>query len=358
MGVLRWGDPNRRESLRSDGPVNGRRHDVQPLCPSYGFPELLSRQTERRSRSCCQVTSGGGGAEGVWAAVASESIGGYTILRRVCQTASSELFLASDLRRRQEVALKVVLPQLARDKGVLAHYAREAELSELLSHPNLIKVYEFVADTARPYLVMKFIPGQTLKKAIYRDTQLMVKRGFVWLVRTAQALGYIHAHGFLHLDVKPENVLVDERGRATVIDLALAQPIGRRGLLQSLKRRLFSQTHGTRSYMSPEQIRNEVLGPTADVYSLGITLFEMFARRLPLTATDPDTILQLHLKAKPPMLHHVVPEIHPDLSLLVQRMLEKRPEARPQSMDTVIEALAKIGKPVLGSPDAERGAAS
>jgi serine/threonine-protein kinase len=286
--------------------------------------------------------------------VPQESIGGYAILRRICQTASSELFLATDPRRREEVALKVVLPQLARDKRLLHHYAREADLSRELQHPNLIKVHEFVADAPRPYLVMRFIPGQTLKKAIYREVDLVRARGFHWLVRAAQALGYLHAHGYVHLDVKPENLLITENGQATVIDLALTRHFGRKGLLESIRSRFVGETHGTRSYMSPEQITNRSLGPTTDIYSLGIVIFEMFSRRLPLTATDPNAILQLHLKARPPMLHHVVPEIHPDLSNMVARMLEKAPEARPQSMDTVIETLARIGRPMLKDPPGEK----
>lgn len=279
--------------------------------------------------------------------MALESIGGYTILRRLCQTATAELFLASDPRRREEVALKVVLPQLARDKKVLRHFQREVDLSRVLEHRNLIRIYDFVTRTDRPYLVMKFIHGQTLKTAIYREPELVVRRGFFWLVRVCQALAHMHAQGYVHLDVKPENMIVDEQGSATVIDLALARPIGRRSFLEAIKARITGATAGTRSYMSPEQIENRQLGPTADIYSLGIVIFELYARRLPLTATDPNAILQLHLKAKPPMLHQVVSRIQPDLSQLVARMLEKDPHARPQNMDTVIDALARIGKPML-----------
>lgn len=294
--------------------------------------------------------SRGHDTERMHTAVSQESIGGYTILRRICRTASSELFLAGDVRRREEVALKVVLPQLSRDKRVLRHYEHEAKVSAQLDHPNLIKIHDFVQKAERPYLVMRFIVGQTLKTAIYRAAELVVEKGFFWLVRAAEALGYMHARRYVHLDVKPENLLVDEAGNATLIDLALARRIERQGLLDVIRSRISGETVGTRSYMAPEQIANRQLSAATDVYSLGIVIFEMFARRLPLTATDPNAILQLHLKVKPPMLHHVVPQIHPDLSHLVARMLEKAPAARPQNMDTVIDALARIGKPMLGSP--------
>lgn len=283
--------------------------------------------------------------------MAGETIGGYTILRRICQTASSELFLASDMRRRREVALKVVLPHLARDKAVLAQYDREAEVSEHLDHPGVVKVYEFVAKAERPYLVMNYIPGHMLKTVIYQRTDAVLKRGFHWIVRMAEGLGHMHARGWLHMDVKPENALVQGDGKASLIDLALARAMGKPGLFERMKRRMGGQTAGTRSYMSPEQILGNQVEPTSDIYSLGILIFEMFARRLPLTASDPDAILQLHLKAKPPMLHHVVPQIHPELSQLVGRMLAKQPEARPQTMDAVIDALVKIRRPVTGKPE-------
>lgn len=290
------------------------------------------------------------GSMGVRRTVAQESIGGHTILRRICQTASSELFLVADRRRREEVVLKVVLSKFARDKKILKHYARETEVCGAMDHPNLIKIYDYVDNSERPYIVMQFVPGQMLKGAIYRAAEWVRRRGFHWLVRTSQALGHMHSRGFVHLDVKPENILVTEKGNATLIDLALSQPIGKPGLLKSLRTRLTGETAGTRSYMSPEQITGAALGPPTDIYSLGVVIFEMFARRLPLTATDPNAILQMHLKVPPPMLHHVVPEIHPELSQLVARMLEKAPEARPQTMEVVIDALARIGKPYLNVP--------
>jgi serine/threonine-protein kinase len=287
-----------------------------------------------------------------------QEIGGYAVKRRLIQTASSEVFVAYDARRRQDVVLKMVLPQFARDKKVLGHYAREAEISADLEHPNLVKVHEFVTHVPRPYLVMNFISGQTLKRAIYRGGELVYEKGFSWLVNAARGLAFMHQHGWVHMDVKPENLLVDDPGNATVIDLAMARMIGPRSFMDNLKWRFRGQTFGTRSYMAPEQIENKPLGPAADIYSFGIVMFETFARRLPLTASDPDAILQLHLKAKPPMLHHVMRDINPGLSQLVARMLEKDPQGRPHSMDMVIDALAKIGKPQEGRSGAKAGSVS
>ena len=287
-----------------------------------------------------------------------QTLDGYTLMRRICQTASSEVFQAHDHRRRQDVALKVILPQLVEEKKALDHLAHEAEVSAGLDHPSLAKIYDFVTRTERPYLVMKYIPGQTLKRVIYRDPDLVGRIGFAWLVRVCEALGHVHSRNMIHLDVKPENILVSEDGGATVIDLALAQQVGPKGFWDALVTRFQGQTMGTRSYIAPEQIENKALGPATDIYSLGITIFEMYARRLPLTASDPDAILQMHLKLRPPMLHHVEPRINPDLSRLVARMQEKNPDLRPHSMDAVIEQLARIGRPFDGTGSGHPTAAS
>ena len=283
-----------------------------------------------------------------------ENLDSFTILRRISQTASSEIFLARDPRRPEDVALKVVLPQFARDKRTMRHFEHEFEVGQQLQHRNLVMVHEFVSRGPRPYLVMNFIPGQTLKRSIYRDPDLVAEKGFHWLVRAAQALGYMHQKGWVHLDIKPENILVEDDGSATVIDLALARSTVQAGLLSSLRAKLSGDgtvAGGTRSYMSPEQIDNRDIASASDIYSLGIVIFETFARRLPLTASDPDAILQMHRSVKPPMLHHVVSQINPHLSMLVARMLEKQPQARPQSMELVVESLAKIGRPYCETAD-------
>lgn len=287
-----------------------------------------------------------------------QTLDGYTLMRLICQTASSEVFLAHDHRRREDVVLKVALPQLAGDKRTLSHFAHEAKVSEALDHPNLVKVYEFVQRAQRPYLVMKLVPGRTLKRVIYRDSDVADRLGFAWMVRACQALGHMHSRGWVHLDIKPENLLVTDTGEAGVIDLALAQLLAPRSFWRSLATRFQGQTMGTRSYIAPEQIENRPVSPATDIYSLGITLFEMYARRLPLTASDPDAILQMHLRTRPPMLHHVVPEVHPDLSRLVARMLEKNPDLRPHSTDVVIEQLARIGRPFEHGAAGAAGAGS
>jgi len=287
-----------------------------------------------------------------------QTLDGYTLIRRICQTASSEIFLAHDHRRRQDVVLKVVLARLADDKKTLDHLAHEAEISERVDHPNLARIYDFVSRAERPYLVMKYIPGQTLKRVIYRDVDLVGRIGFAWLVRVCQGLGYMHSWGLAHLDIKPENIMVSQEGEATVIDLALAQRTGPKSFWDGLVTRIQGQTMGTRSYIAPEQIENKVLSPATDIYSLGITIFEMYARRLPLTASDPGAILQMHLKMRPPMLHHVVPQVHPDLSRLIARMLEKSPDLRPHSMDVIIEHLARIGRPYEAGGSGQPTAAS
>jgi serine/threonine protein kinase len=155
----------------------------------------------------------------------------------------------------------------------------------------------------------------------------------------AEGLQHLHEHGWLHCDVKPDNYLADEQGNVKLIDFAIAQKI-KTGF--SLFGNRAKTIKGTRSYISPEQIRKEKLDVRSDVYSFGCMLFELASGKLPFTAVNPDDLLNKHLRSAPPSLQSAVRNITPEFNELVVQMLSKKPENRPADMGEFLERFKKL----------------
>jgi serine/threonine protein kinase len=147
----------------------------------------------------------------------------------------------------------------------------------------------------------------------------------------------MHDAGWIHRDVKPDNLLVDEKGTTKLIDFSIAQPrySGIGGFFAGFTKS--STIQGTRSYMAPEQIRNEVVDVTADMYSFGCTIYELLARKVPYTAVNSDELLTKHLRSAVPVVASANTSVTPEMSSLVQRMMAKNKEQRPQSMKDFLD---------------------
>jgi serine/threonine protein kinase len=279
------------------------------------------------SRSQKKKTSETGGA--------ADTLGSYRLLNLMQTGQTSQVWEAAHTSSNLHFAIKMLLPEHAEDSTQRDFLFHEADVGMQLKHPNVIHVVSVHKDKKRPHFVMDFFPGGSLKMRImHKETDFIKEHAQEILKQTATALAFMNAQGFVHRDVKPDNILVNSSGEVRLIDFALVQKIGlrlRKGAIQ-----------GTRSYMSPEQIRNESLDGRADIYSFGATVYELFTGRPPFRAANPQELLNKQLYEAPitPRSHN--PEITEELADLILKMLSKKKEDRPNNFHEVLMAMKKI----------------
>lgn len=239
--------------------------------------------------------------------------------------------------KQQVFAIKQMSAKNAADGDKVKQFTKEASLTQKLAHKNIIKVYELL-DTNPPAFVMEYFESENLKYALWNTPERIIKYEFRILRQVAEALAFIHSQDVIHKDIKPENVLVNSKQEARLIDLSLAQTKMDR-FLQFSKR-----VEGTPLYMAPEQIRGEKCDPRADVYSFGVMTYEMLTRRPPFLGTTQQALLDKHLKEPAPSMRTFVPTLDSALDAIVLKMLAKKKEDRWTDMTTVLYELSKWEK--------------
>ncbi len=235
-------------------------------------------------------------------------------------------------------ALKILLKL---DKHQIALMKREFNLAKDLNHPNVIRMYEYGLFQEHPFVAMEYFPSINLKQLLQqKGVEGIAPKLPSILQQCAMGLGYIHDQGLIHCDIKPDNYLINEAGNIKLIDFAIAElKKGFFGRLLSGKKSIA----GTRSYMSPEQIRGESLDNRADIYSFGCLAYELATGKLPFTGSTTNELLNKHLSSKIPPLETHNKNVTPGFSALVRKMLAKKPEDRPQSMSEVNSELRSGG---------------
>lgn len=273
--------------------------------------------------------------------VTDEQIGGYRFANLMWTGNTTQVWEVSEITSGRHFAIKMLLPEhahKAQERQMLFH---EAEVAQRFTHPNVVRVISIVRDKDHPHVVMDFFPGGNLKlRILHKETDFIKEKAHDILKQAATALSFVNMKGWVHRDVKPENILVNAAGDVRLIDFAIAQEIPK-GLAKKFHNRR-SATQGTRSYMSPEQIRNEPLDGRADIYSFGATAYELVTGRPPFRAANQQDLLVKHLtdKAMSPQIHN--PEVTDGFAALVLKMLEKDRNKRPESFHTVLQELKKV----------------
>jgi len=276
----------------------------------------------------------------------SRIIGGFQLVRKVAESQSAEIFLAIRLAgkgRGGEYALKSLRPHFARDALYRGYLETEYRVCSGLEHPNLVRIHELELDDARPHLVMDFIPGRSLQMLLRRD-RLNLLQSLTWLGQVANGLAYFHELGYLHRDVKPQNIIVADESPVRVIDFALACRQDASFLRHVMRKWSERRRPGTWSYMSPEQIQNARLTGQSDVYSLGVTLYECLTGRVPYAGPRPQDLLDQHVRAPVPTVRAVDPDVPLPVDNFVQAMLAKDPLDRPQGMGYVSATLRALAE--------------
>jgi serine/threonine-protein kinase len=206
----------------------------------------------------------------------------------------------------------------------------------------VIKIHAFHSEYGLPFIVMQLFNARNLKQELReRRDQLQINLREV-ILHCALGLQHLHERGWVHCDVKPDNFLVDENANVKLIDFSIAKEAKKKsGFLARLASKTRS-IQGTRSYMSPEQIRGENLDARSDVYSFGCVCFELLTSRPPFTGTSPDEVLNKHLRSAVPSLQAFNPRVGNDFAALVTRCLSKDPDERPQTMREFLDAFQNI----------------
>ncbi len=235
----------------------------------------------------------------------------------------------------EEVALKLVKPDLARDRVFRKRFDREASIAQRVVHPHVVPVLDTGEHQGVPYLAQRFIRGGSLADKLERQEQLPVGFAIKLCAEVASGLDALHDASLFHRDVKPANILLDEAEVAYITDFGLAKDS--QGSLLTRP----GQTLGSLDYMAPEQIRAEEISAATDVYALGCVLFECLSGQPPFADKQGMRVLWAHLQDPPPDPSASRPELPAALGQAISRALEKDPAARPRSASEFAEAVAR-----------------
>lgn len=252
-----------------------------------------------------------------------------------------EVYLARDQILDRDVALKVLRRQYAGDDEFAERFKREAMNAASLSHPSIVQVYDRGrTEDGAAYIAMEYVPGGTLKERITREGPLETSVAASIGSQVAEALEAAHANGVVHRDIKPQNVLLTEKGDAKVGDFGIARAASAVTISQT------GSVMGTASYMSPEQALGKPATPKSDLYSLGIVLYEAITGELPYTAENPIAVSMKHVNEplRPP--REVNPEIPEGMNAVVVKLLAKNPDDRYADASELADDLDRVQRGV------------
>ncbi len=250
----------------------------------------------------------------------------------------SEVWLAEDTRLSRWVAVKILRDSLAdREDELVDTLLQEARVVAKLQHPNIVAVYDFGTHEGHHYLVMEYVAGSSARQLLQSRGRLPETEAVRYGVQTATALQYAHEQNVVHCDVKPENILVTEQGVAKVADFGVAESVSR-----TLAPEQMREVLGTVAYLAPEVIQGSGTDARSDVYSLGLTIYEMVAGRLPFSGTNPAALAGQRLGAPAPPLRTFAIDASPVLESVLARALAISPQDRYPTAGAFATALSGV----------------
>ncbi|MHC4991462.1 MAG: protein kinase domain-containing protein, partial [Planctomycetota bacterium] len=271
-----------------------------------------------------------------WSEPASR-IGRYTIIERIGAGGMGEVFLAEDPDLRRRVAIKLLPPHLRDDASFATRFKREAQAAAALSHPGIVTVYEVGEHEGFPFIAMEYVQGQTLRELL-KDGRLGLDRAVSLAAQVAEGLAKAHAGGIVHRDIKPANIIVDDDGRARILDFGLAALPGSEKVTKT------GSTMGTLGYMAPEQVAGGTADERADLFSLGAVLYELLTGHAPFDRANHAATLKAICEDDPEPVRRHCPDVPASVERVVERLLIKDPARRYGCAGDVARDLHAIGQ--------------
>lgn len=257
----------------------------------------------------------------------------YEIIEKVGSGGMADVYKAKCHRLNRFVAIKVLKAEYSEDKSFVDKFRGEAQSAAGLSHPNIVNVYDVGDDDGLHYIVMELVEGITLKSFIERKGRLEVKEALGISIQIAQGMEAAHANHIIHRDIKPQNIIISREGKVKVTDFGIAKA--------ATSNTITSNAMGSVHYISPEQARGGYCDEKSDIYSLGITMYEMLSGRVPFTGDNTISVALLHIQGEAAPLRDLEPTIPISVDKIVQKCMQKKPERRYASVTELIKDLRK-----------------
>ncbi|HEX2068670.1 MAG TPA: Stk1 family PASTA domain-containing Ser/Thr kinase [Actinomycetota bacterium] len=269
----------------------------------------------------------------------------YQIVTKVASGGMGVVYRGHDPILLRDVAIKVLHPHLAGDRGFVDRFRREARAAGILNHPNIVGVYDWGSTDGTYFMVMEFVPGVNLRAVLTGARRLQPIQVVEVAIPVLRALEHAHKHGIVHRDIKPENILIAREGGVKVADFGLARAYADSSVSQT-----DGMVTGTVQYLAPEQIQGSPADPRTDLYALGIVMFEMLTGRAPFSGETSLAIAYKHLSTQVPPPSSVAPGIPPHLDQFVLWATARNRDARPPSARALGRELERAVRTLPRSP--------
>ncbi|HBI60808.1 MAG TPA: Stk1 family PASTA domain-containing Ser/Thr kinase [Lachnospiraceae bacterium] len=277
----------------------------------------------------------------------------YEIIDKVGSGGMADVYNAKDTRLNRNVAIKVLKQEYSNDAKFVSKFRVEAQSVAGLSHPNIVNVYDVGEDDTLYYIVMELVEGITLKRFIEKKGRLEINEAIGIGIQIAQGIEEAHKNNIIHRDIKPQNIIISKEGKVKVTDFGIAKA--------ATSNTITSNAMGSVHYISPEQARGGYSDEKSDIYSLGVTLYEMLLGKVPFEGESTVTVAFAHVHEEAVPLEEVDPSIPRSLSRIVQKCMQKKPDMRYESAGALIMDLRRavsdpdgdyveINEPVNDSP--------
>ena len=257
----------------------------------------------------------------------------YEVLERIGMGGMSDVYKAKDHKLNRHVAVKVLKQEFSENTNFVSKFRVEAQAAASLMHPNIVNVYDVGEDNGVYYIVMELVDGITLKKYIEKKARLSVREALSIAIQACMGIEAAHNNHIIHRDIKPQNIIISKDGKVKVTDFGIAKA--------ATSNTITSNVMGSVHYTSPEQARGGYSDEKSDIYSMGITLFEMLTGRVPFNGETTVAIAIKHIQEEMPSPREYVPEIPVCVEQIVLKCTQKSPDRRYHSMAALIADLKK-----------------
>lgn len=267
------------------------------------------------------------------------SIPGYKVMEKLGAGAMATVFKARQLSLDRMVAIKILPRKFSSNPQFIERFYAEGRAAAQLNHPNIVQAFDVGQAGEFHYFVMEYVEGQTVHDLILANKRFNEQEALDIAISVTEALDHAHQKGLIHRDVKPKNIMFTPQGVVKLADLGLARAIGDKEAAEAEA----GKAYGTPYYISPEQIRGEVnIGPQADIYSLGATLYHMVTGSVPFNGKNPGEVMQKHLKTPLVPPDHVNPKLSAGISEVIERMMAKSRKDRYKNCNELLTDLRAV----------------